>query len=116
MKIVLSIIRIIVGVLFISPVSIPSFGTCVDIGGSRAGTVSGIMNFCAQLTSFFLVTVFGKLIDASHGFSLPVYILVTSLLVCSFLWFVVDPSKPLAVDEEVTSAMVVPVLNPSVQV
>lgn len=93
------IVTLIIGVFFLSPMGVPAYGTCVDIGGSRAGTVSGIMNFWAQLTSFFFVTVFGKLIDASHGFSLPVYILVGLLLVCSFLWFAVDPSKPLEINE-----------------
>jgi sugar phosphate permease len=107
---------LIIGVFFLSPMGIPSYGTCVDIGGHRAGTVSGIMNFCAQMASFFFVTLFGKLADTSHGFSLPVYILATVLLVCSFLWFVVDPSKPLVEDEEVRSVSVVPVLNPSVPV
>src|SRR5215831_16340837 len=94
------IVALIMGVFFLAPMGIPHFGTCVDIGGSRAGTISGIMNFCGQLTAFFFVTVFGKLIDASHGFSLPVYILAAVLLSSSFLWFVVDPSKPLVVKED----------------
>jgi sugar phosphate permease len=105
------IIAIIIGVIFLSPINVSSFGTCVDIGGNRAGTVSGIMNFCAQVTSFLFVTVFGNLIDVTHGFSLPVYILASVLLSCSFIWFLVDPSKPLFVDEELKSVLVEPALN-----
>jgi len=97
-----------IGVFFLSPMGIPAYGTCVDIGSHRAGTIAGIMNFFAQLTSFLFVVVFGKLVDASEGFRLPVYILAAVLLLCSFGWFLVDPSKPLLGDEDAKSVEKMP--------
>lgn len=105
------IIALTIGVFFLSPMGTPAYGTCVDIANHRAGTIAGIMNFCAQLTSFLFVVVFGKLVDASRGFSLPVYILATVLLLCSFVWFLVDPSKPLVMDENAKSVLVEPLPN-----
>ena len=90
----------ITGLSFYSSIGIPSYGTCVDISGSRAATISGTMNFCGQFTAFLFVTFFGKLVDVSNGFSLPVYILVAILFTGAMLWFLVDPSKALMTDEE----------------
>ena len=95
----------ITGLSFYSSIGIPSYGTCVDISGSRAATISGTMNFCGQFTAFLFVTFFGKLVDASNGFSLPVYILVAILFTGALLWFLVDPSKPLLTDEERKSVL-----------
>jgi len=95
----------ITGIAVYSSIGIPSYGTCVDIGGSRAATVSGIMNFCGQFTAFLFVLFFGKIVDAL-GFAVPVYLLAVALLTGSLLWFFVDPSKPLVVHEKAN-----PVLN-----
>lgn len=46
--------------------------------------------------------MFGKLADTS-GFSLPVYILIMALIAGAFLWFAVDPSRPLVVNEKTES-------------
>jgi len=97
----------IIGITFYSSIGIPSYGTCVDIGGSRAATVSGIMNFCGQFTAFLFVLFFGKIVDAL-GFAVPVYMLAVALLTGSLLWFFVDPSKPLVMNE---NAKARPVLN-----
>ena len=89
---------LIIGISFYSLVAIPFFGTCVDIGGNRAATISGTMNFCGQGAAFLFSVIFGKMADTT-GFSLPVYILITALIVGAFLWYFVDPSKPLVVKD-----------------
>jgi sugar phosphate permease len=89
---------IIAGITSYTLTAIPFFGTCVDIGGNRAATVSGTMNFCGQAAAFIFSIIFGKMADTT-GFSLPVYILVIALIAGSVLWLAVDPSKPLIVDE-----------------
>jgi hypothetical protein len=48
-----------------------SFATCVDIGGSNAGTVAGVMNFFGQIGGFLLSISFGKIADLSNNFTAP---------------------------------------------
>jgi ACS family glucarate transporter-like MFS transporter len=84
----------------------------VDIGGGRAATVSGIMNFCGQFTAFLFVLFFGKVVDAL-GFAIPVYILAAVLLLGALLWFFVDPSKPLVVTENEKARPVLNQLEPA---
>ena len=93
-------LALIIGISFYSLVSIAFFGTCVDVGGNRAATISGTMNFFGQSAAFVFSITFGKMADTG-GFSLPVYILIVALLAGAFLWFAIDPSKPLVVNEEV---------------
>lgn len=93
------ITALIIGISFYSLVAIPFFGTCVDLGGNRAATISGTMNFCGQGAAFLFSIIFGKMADTT-GFSLPVYILITALIVGAFLWYFVDPSKPLVVEDK----------------
>ncbi|HEY6064465.1 MAG TPA: hypothetical protein VIV35_12690 [Chitinophagaceae bacterium] len=72
-----------------------SGSTCIDIGGSRAGTVAGIMNFFGQTGAFFLAITFGKVADIANNFNPPVLALAAILVTGSILWIFVDPSKPL---------------------
>ena len=72
-----------------------SFAVCVDIGKSRAGTVSGTMNMIGQLGGFFLAVFFGKIVDFSGDYNYPLYIIGTLLGFSSLLWLVIDPTKEL---------------------
>ena len=83
------------GFFFFSFNGTASFSTCIDIGGSRAGTVAGIMNFFGQTGAFVLAITFGKVADMAHNFNTPMLVLAAVLIAGSFLWIFVDPSKPL---------------------
>jgi hypothetical protein len=48
---------------FLSPTVINSFSACVEMGGDRAGTVAGIMNFFGQSVAFIMSVFFGRLAD-----------------------------------------------------
>ena len=85
----------IIGAFFQAIHGIPAFSVCVDIAGSRAATVSGIMNFCGQLAAFLIVILFGRIVDLSHSFNVPLYIISAALLCGGFLWLVVDPATQL---------------------
>ncbi len=65
---------------FYSFFAITAFSTCVDIGGSRAGTVTGMMNFAGQTGAFFLSVAFGKIADVTHSYNTPV-LLIAGILV-----------------------------------
>ncbi|HVM86782.1 MAG TPA: MFS transporter [Puia sp.] len=95
------IILMIIGIIFQALHGIPAFSVCVDVAGSRAASVSGIMNFCGQLAAFLIVIVFGKAADFSHGFNVSLYIISAALFVGALLWLFVDASKQL-VEENIS--------------
>ena len=94
------IISLIIGYLFFSFNGIVSYSACIDIGGDRAGTVAGIMNFFGQIGAFFLAIVFGKIVDFTHNYNSPLFVLAIVLFTGCLLWFAVDPGKPLIVESK----------------
>jgi MFS transporter, ACS family, glucarate transporter len=72
-----------------------SYAVCVDIGRNHAGTVSGMMNFFGQMGAFFLALIFGKIVDLTHSFRIPLYLLSGVLLTGCLLWLAIDPLKKL---------------------
>lgn len=94
----LVIISLYAGQLLYSFIPVVSFATCVDIGGNRAATVAGIMNFFGQMGAFFLAIVFGKMADLTQSYTIPLFIVAAVLLVGSLAWLFIDVSKPLVVD------------------
>jgi MFS transporter, ACS family, glucarate transporter len=78
---------------FYSFFPITAFSTCVDIGGSRAGTMAGIMNFAGQTGAFSLSILFGKIADTAHNYNTPVMVIAFVLLIGSMAWLGINPSK-----------------------
>jgi len=73
--------------------SLTAFSTCVDIGGAKAGTMVGIMNFFGQTGAFFLSIVFGKIADAVHNYNTPVLLIAGILIMGSIVWLGIDPEN-----------------------
>jgi ACS family glucarate transporter-like MFS transporter len=78
---------------FYSFYSLTAFSTCVDIGGAKAGTMVGIMNFFGQTGAFFLSIVFGKIADAVHNYNTPVLLIAGILILGSIVWLGIDPEN-----------------------
>ena len=68
---------------------------CIDIAGERAATLYGLVNFVGQLGAFFFAAIFGKIVDATHNFNVPLYLVASLLALGSFLWLLIKPDKPL---------------------
>ena len=87
---------------FFMPINgINYFSACVDIGRSKAGTVTGIVNFSGSMGAFFLSVGFGKIADVSHNFNVPMFVIAGVLFTGCLLWLLVDAGKPLIeVDKE----------------
>ncbi|CCH51115.1 Inner membrane transport protein yjjL [Fibrisoma limi BUZ 3] len=81
-----------------------SFAVCVDIGRSKSGTVSGAMNMAGQLGAFFLGILFGKIVDATGNYNLPLFLIAFLLLCSSLLWLVIDPTKEIVLAEDTDEA------------
>ena len=85
------------GLIYYALIGVTTFSACVDIGGSRAGTVTGILNFFGQAGAFLLAMTFGKIADMAHDFNTSMYLLAGVVLTGSLFWFFVDASKPLII-------------------
>ena len=89
-------ISLISAYFFLPPVTLTSFATCVDIGGDRAATIAGIMNFFGQIGSFAMGVIFGKIVDLTHSFEVPQFIMAGILVVGSLCWMMIDASKKIS--------------------
>ncbi len=73
----------------------PSWSTCVDIGKTHSGLVSGTMNMSGNLGSFLTSLAFPYLL-AWTGSELPYFFLAAGLNVVAIgLWLMADPTRPL---------------------
>ena len=72
-----------------------AFATCIDIGKSRAGLVAGAMNFAGQLGAFFLAIAFGKIVDSTGNYDVPLYFIAIVLFLSSLLWLNINPEQKL---------------------
>jgi sugar phosphate permease len=76
-----------------------SYAVCADIGRNNVGTVTGAMNFFGQMGAFFLAIIFGRIVQVTHQFNYPIYLLAIVILSGCLLWLAIDPEKSLPVDE-----------------
>jgi nitrate/nitrite transporter NarK len=72
-----------------------SYAVCTDIGRNNAGTVTGAMNFFGQMGAFFLAIIFGKIVDLTHNFNQPLYVVACVVFTGATLWLAIDPLKQL---------------------
>jgi sugar phosphate permease len=77
-----------------------SYAVCTDIGRNNAGTVTGAMNFFGQMGAFFLAIIFGKIVDATHNFDYPLFVVAAVMLTGCLLWLAVDPLKQVSLRKE----------------
>lgn len=73
----------------------PSWTSCVDIGRSKSGLVSGTMNMAGNVGAFVTSLAFPYLLDWT-GSPLPFFFVAAMInLLAISLWFVVDPTVAL---------------------
>ena len=81
---------------FVPAFGINAFSTCIDVGQNNAGTVAGIMNFAGNMGAFSIAIIFGKIVDTTHNFNAPLFVLAGVLLTGGFTWLSVDPTKKIS--------------------
>ena len=69
------------------------FGVCLDIGGSRAGAMIGLMNMTAQLGGLVGSVAYGYIVDATGSYDAPFVPMAVVLAVGAWLWTRVDASQ-----------------------
>jgi sugar phosphate permease len=80
-----------------------SYAVCSDIGRNNAGTVTGAMNFFGQMGAFTLSVVFGKMVDVTHDFNKPLFLVAAVMVTGGLLWFAIDPTRQLKHTEGIVS-------------
>jgi MFS family permease len=72
-----------------------AWAVCLDIGGSYAGVVSGVMNTAGQLGGFVCSVMFGYAVAASGGYAAPLWIVAGMVMIGALLFTRIDAAKPL---------------------
>jgi len=73
-----------------------SWGTCMDIGGKYAGTLSGSMNMMGNMAGFVAPTLGGYIIQETGGnWNMFLYTMAGVYLVGTLCWPLIDPVTPI---------------------
>jgi MFS transporter, ACS family, glucarate transporter len=73
-----------------------AWGTCMDIGGKYAGTVSGSMNMMGNMAGFVAPMVGGYILqNYNKDYHLFMYIMAGVYLVGAAVWPLIDPVTPI---------------------
>jgi len=75
-----------------------AFGVCIDVGSNHAGAVSGLMNCIGQIGAFFLAILFGAMVDSTHNYNAPLFLIAALMGIGCLLWLWVDPTKKLTIE------------------
>ncbi|MFL6286455.1 MAG: MFS transporter [Pyrinomonadaceae bacterium] len=71
------------------------WATCMDIGRSRAGVVSGMTNTFGNLAGTAAPIVFGFVVQRLGSWTLPFYIAAAVMACGVVMWLFIDPRRPL---------------------
>jgi sugar phosphate permease len=76
-----------------------AWGTCMDVGGKFAGTLSGSMNMMGNMAGFVAPTFGGWLVQRSGGdWNSFLYVMAGVYLLGTVCWPMIDPVTPLEQD------------------
>ena len=73
-----------------------AWGTCLDIGGRRAGAVSGAMNTSGQVGAILSPILIALVVQRSGIPTAPLYLTGALFLLGAVAWLWVDPTKPVS--------------------
>jgi MFS transporter, ACS family, glucarate transporter len=73
-----------------------AWGTCLDIGGRRSGSVSAAMNTSGQIGSILSPILVASVVQRFSNWSAPLYVTGVLFLFGALCWVWVDPTKPVS--------------------
>jgi MFS family permease len=73
-----------------------AWGTCLDIGGRRAGAVSAAMNTAGQVGSIVSPILIAAVVQRFSNWSAPIYATGVLFLCGMLCWVWIDPTKPVS--------------------
>jgi MFS family permease len=72
-----------------------AWSTCIDIGRSRSGALSGAMNTSGQIGAILSPILVGLVVE-HFGWEAPPYLTGPLFLMGSLCWLLVDPTRPVS--------------------
>ncbi|MGH9660593.1 MAG: MFS transporter, partial [Bryobacteraceae bacterium] len=73
-----------------------SWGSCMDIGGKYAGTVSGSMNMMGNMAGFVAPWLGGEILkQTANDWNIVIYLMAGVYFLGMFCWPFIDPVTPL---------------------
>jgi MFS transporter, ACS family, glucarate transporter len=87
---------------FSNDLNMPSaWGTCMDIGGKYAGTLSGSMNMMGNLAGFAMPALGGIILQHTHkDYNIVLYLMVGMYVLGCLTWPFIDPVTPIEREEQ----------------
>src|SRR6185295_18385440 len=73
-----------------------AWGTCLDIGGRRSGSVSAAMNTSGQVGSILSPILVAAVVRRFSDWSAPLYLAGVLFLLGALCWLWVDPTRPVS--------------------
>jgi MFS family permease len=73
-----------------------AWGTCLDIGGRRAGALTGAMNASGQVGAILSPLLVAWVVKHFSNWSAPLYLTGGLFLAGAVCWLWVDPTKPVS--------------------
>ncbi|MDE0264502.1 MAG: MFS transporter [Bryobacterales bacterium] len=74
-----------------------TWATCLDIGGSAAGVVSGTMNSLGQIGGALAPWLIGLMVDRTGSWQPPLLVSSAYYLASALLWLLIEPSRRLRI-------------------
>lgn len=78
-----------------------TWATCLDIGGSAAGVMSGTMNSLGQIGGALAPWLIGLMVDRTGSWELPLLISAAYYGVSALLWLLIDPNRRLRLGDAI---------------
>ncbi len=74
-----------------------TWATCLDIGGSAAGVVSGTMNSLGQIGGALAPWLIGMMVDRTGSWQPPLLVSSAYYLASALLWLLIEPDRRLKI-------------------
>ncbi len=74
-----------------------TWATCLDIGGSAAGVVSGTMNSLGQIGGALAPWLIGLMVDRTGSWQPPLLVSSAYYLASALLWLLIEPNRRLRI-------------------
>ena len=76
-----------------------TWATCLDIGGSAAGVVSGTMNSLGQIGGALAPWLIGMMVDRTGSWQPPLLVSSAYYLASALLWLLIEPDRRLKISD-----------------
>ena len=82
-----------------------AWAVCLDIGRSRAGLITGVMNTAGQLGGFVCSVIFGYVVKATGSYNVPVWGVAAMVMIAAVLFTRIDPTRQIVEELPATTAV-----------